>query len=227
MLLRAAIVMLAALNLGTALWWATHAPPPPAPEAPLPAGVEPLQLADEARAAARPAASAAPAAPARALAGAAHCFRLGPFDGRAAAEAALARLRPLASQVAVHQPPGTRARGWRVYLPPFASAEEAEAAAARVARAGFSDYFVVREGAEANALALGRFGSEPSARRHAEALQAAGFAAIAEPLGGAAAGTLWVDVAAGATLDAAHAQALAGAARRQSLDCAGLRVAAG
>ena len=67
-------------------------------------------------------------------------------------------------------------RGWRVYLPPLATAEEATATAGRISAAGFRDYFIVREGAEANSVALGRFGSETAARRHADALNAAGAA---------------------------------------------------
>ena len=69
------------------------------------------------------------------------------------------------------------AAGWRVFLPPQASVAEADAAASRIAGAGFSDYLVLREGAEANAIALGRYGTREAAQRRTAALQAAGFAA--------------------------------------------------
>ena len=56
-------------------------------------------------------------------------------------------------------------------------AAEAEAAVTRIAEAGFSDYLLVREGSEANGIALGRYGTREAAQRRTAALQAAGFAA--------------------------------------------------
>ena len=69
------------------------------------------------------------------------------------------------------------AAGWRVYLPRLPSPDAAQAIAARIGEAGFSDYLVVRDGADANTIALGRYGSEDAARRRSVALRAAGFPA--------------------------------------------------
>ncbi|TWI14337.1 SPOR domain-containing protein [Aerolutibacter ruishenii] len=154
--------------------------------------------------------------------GASRCYRFGPFDSEDALVAAQATLKPLTQALLVQRPPLRPGRGWRVYLPPLASAEEATAIAGRVSAAGFRDYFIVREGAEANSVALGRFGSETAARRHADALNAAGFAARAEPLG-AGAGAAWVDVRAAAGFDAEAVRIQVRAARAQPADCATLR----
>ncbi|MGN6113201.1 MAG: SPOR domain-containing protein, partial [Luteimonas sp.] len=69
------------------------------------------------------------------------------------------------------------AAGWRVYLPRLPSADAAQATAARIAESGFSDYMVVRDGADANTIALGRYGTESAAQRRAASLRAAGFPA--------------------------------------------------
>lgn len=173
--------------------------------------------------------AAAAAAPAPAVAEAAatsgdtpRCYSYGPFDSEDTLVAAQATLKPLTAALVVRRIPLRSGRGWRVYLPPLANAEEATATAGRISAAGFRDYFIVREGAEANSVALGRFGSESAARRHADALNAAGFAVRAEPLGSGT-GSAWVDVRASAGFDAAAARAQAGAAQWRPADCATLR----
>lgn len=245
MLIRALIVLLLVLNLGVAAWWQWSAPAPTQPAVDVPPNVARLQLLREraagtgvARAPARPAASAsggatmtqpitdasAGAAPAsdRPDEGVSRCYSLGPFASEEALVGAQATLKPLAEAVAVRRLPPRGGRGWRVHLPALASAEEAEAVAGRIAAAGFRDYFIVRDGPEANSVALGRFASEPAARRHADALNAAGIAARAEPMGGAT-GTAWLDVRVAAGFDVAAARVQAGAAEQRPLDCAALR----
>jgi hypothetical protein len=69
------------------------------------------------------------------------------------------------------------AAGWRVYLPRLPSADAARATAARIGEAGFSDYLVVTDGADANTIALGRYGTGSAAQRRTAALRAAGFPA--------------------------------------------------
>lgn len=150
------------------------------------------------------------------------CYSYGPFDSEDSLVAAQATLKPLTEALLVRRMPLLAGRGWRVYLPPLATAEEATATAGRISAAGFRDYFIVREGAEANSVALGRFGSETAARRHADALNAAGFAARAEPLG-TGTGSAWVDVRGGARFDAAAARAQIGAGQMRPTDCAALR----
>jgi hypothetical protein len=234
MFVRALVILLLVLNLGVAAWWALHspAPTPSANEPPL--GVARLQLLSEAG---RPPLPAAPVASEAAIAPvpapakpvvptpatALQCYSFGPFPDTAAAETARARLQSLVTRSAVREQRevGT-ARGWRVYLPPQASPAEAQAIAQRITAAGFNDLFVVREGTEANSIALGRYKSEETARRRAEALTAAGFAARAEPLGDVRVAS-WIDVAATGDFDAAGAQKVSGAARRNDIECATVR----
>ena len=231
MFARALFVLLLVLNVGVAAWWATRAPPAAPASVPLPAGAARLQLLAEApagvAAAPPPAAAAVSAADGGALAGSAtatatatpQCFSFGPFTNDQATAAAQARLQPLTRRIVVREVRRGSARRWQVMLPPLASAEAAAATAQRVAAAGFSDYFIIREGTEANAIALGRYGNEAAARRRAAALVAAGFAARAEPLGGA---VTWLDVSAAPGFDPSAAQQRAAAPERRELDCAAL-----
>jgi len=234
MLVRALIVLLAMLNLGAAAWWIARDPlPPPAPVQ-LPPGVARLQLVDEgARAPAPPPApsagiAAAPAPSTTAVASdvtappAPQCFSFGPFASKGAGSAAAAKLAPLVQHVATReQAAAASGHGWRVYLPPLPSAEQAQTVAQRIAAAGFNDFFVVREGAEANSIALGRYGGEAAARKRAEALNAAGIAAQVEALGAPdAANTVWLDVTADTGFDPRHAQATIAAAQYRKADCA-------
>ena len=232
MLTRALIVLLLVLNLGVAAWW-WLAPVPVAEATPShPAGVPRLQLVSEAAHRAPPGAGAAEAAPATqapaagavtpvpatpkpampeaATAVATRCVRLGPFADAAAAEAARARLPAgvLASRV---QSQAGAARGaWNVVMPPQADAAAAQALAQRIDAAGFKDYYVIRNGAGANGIALGRFGSESSAQRHQAALQAAGFAAQVQ---GPAGATFWIDADGLAAFDPQAAARGTGAAQ--------------
>ena len=239
MLARALIVLLLVLNVGVAAWWMARAPHAAmVPVAP-PAGVARLRLITELPATAAPArgpgaaitAVAAGTSPANAsgmttptvaAAGslAMQCFSAGPYPAEQAAQAARERLQSLPVAVVVREQRRAGARGWRVWLAPLASAEQAGVIAQRISAAGFDDYFVMREGDEANAIALGRYGNETAARRRAEALVAAGFAARAEPLGGIA---FWLDVTAAIDSDAVTAQRIAAAPRLQPRDCATLQ----
>jgi hypothetical protein len=157
---RAAIVLLVLLNVATAAWWLLHESPAPEPRPAAPAGAAWLRLADagtpdDGRDATPPARSAARATPRKAAGSAA--------AGTGAAAACEGGEGPAA--------------GWRVYLPALPSADIAQATAASVGAAGFSDYLVVRDGADANTIALGRYSTEAAARRRMASLRAAGFAA--------------------------------------------------
>ena len=229
MLVRALIVLFSVLNLGVAAWWIAHDPPsPPAPAA-VPAGVARLQLIDEGASAPAPAAPVASTPATASPQGAAEtitalasqqCFSFGPFASREAGEAASAKLKPLVQQVAAREQAGATSpvRGWRVYLPPLPSLEQAQAVAQRVGAAGFDDFLVVREGAEANSIALGRYRSEEGARKRADALTAAGFAVQTAPLGEAGAPTVWLDVVAGDAFDPRRAPAASAAAQYRKAD---------
>lgn len=248
MLVRALVVLLLVLNLGVAAWWTLRAPPSPPMAVAQPADVARLQLVREVRAP-QPAAPAAPVpsppappaiaaaatkapaptppeplrdATAAALPADARCYSVGPFNDATAAQNARELLLAVSSRVVPReQRTGSSARGWRVYLPAAATLEEAQATAAKIAAAGFGDFFVVRQGGEANSIALGRYRSEESARRRAESLGAKGFPARAEPLGEGRV-SVWLDLVAKPEFDPARAEAAVQVAPRP-LDCARLR----
>lgn len=146
---RAAIVLLLVLNAGVAAWWLLH--PAPAPAAAIPPASAPrLQLLAEAAPVVAPVAARAPAPAPKPPARAVPTGCNGPDAG---------------------------ADGWRVYLPKLPGAEAADAMAARIDAAGFSDYLVMRDGEDANAIALGRYSTRDAAQRRTASLQAAGFPA--------------------------------------------------
>ena len=144
------------------------------------------------------------------------CLSFGPFEDAAGVATARAALQPLgASRMRVRDVVDA-ARGWRVMLPPQPDRAAADALAGRIRNAGFSDLLVVPSGEEANAIALGLYGSERAARRRESALRAAGFPVQALPVGQAVT-RHWLDVAAGAGFDIA-----ASAAAVQDIECAGI-----
>jgi len=250
MFARSLIVLLVVLNAGVALWWLARGDAAPVPvETALPDGIARLQLVGEAgpaaeaapspvpappsatatdESAAAPASDAASASlpapvadePAAPAAEALQCYALGPFTDAGKLAAAQRALQPRVARLHVRQAPSTARADWRVWLPPQADHAAAQALVERITAAGFSDYYIVAAGEQANSIALGLYGSEASARRRQSALQAAGFADVqAEAVGDAAPATRWIDVASAAPLAAADGRAL-GAGKVEPLDCA-------
>ncbi len=252
MLIRFLIVALAILNLGVALWWMTPRPAPAtAPDvretgvatlelvpmdavgagAPAPTGAAataaaatpaptPATAPDAARAAAT--AAATPAAAVSAPPPQQQCASFGPFPSREQAQAAQAALRAdlSRSQLREVQP---KAASYRVLTAPAASREEAQAMARRIVEAGFSDYFIIAQGEDANAVALGQYRNREGAERRLATLVAAGFPARIVGNGVEAAASWWLDVAHADTASTADLHKRSGAAQRQALECARLR----
>jgi len=213
MLTRALILLLLVLNLGVGAWWWLR----PAADAPVAMAIDPrvprLQLVGERHvggkhvATPRPQVSVASPEPG--------CFEFGPFDDDASFAHAQSILQPLAMRMEVRRD-ASGARGWRVWMPPLPNLEAARAMAARIVAAGLSDYYVVPNGAEANSIALGRYGNVAAAQRRQATLRAAGFQSLAEPLG---TGPRWLQVA----VRAGSSARLPGpdiAALQHPLDCA-------
>ena len=218
MLIRALIVLLVVLNLGAAAWWLTRPAPMPEPEPALPAGVARLQLVDESAPAAATSATSAVAAPAIAS-----CFSLGPYTSQAAAEQAQAATAGQLLQVRLREVPGTSASGYQVVIAPAASLEDAQATAARIGAAGFDDFLVVRQGDQANGIALGRYRSRDAAERRLAQMQEAGFAAQLQPVGRAGPGLWWLDAGVVEGVDAAAIARAASSGAPQPLECTALR----
>ncbi len=249
MLIRFLIVALAILNVGVALWWMVpRAAPPVTPEA-AETGVASLELvpmdAVETPSQASPAPSPAPAeapppaaVPARAPAEAdktvaattappaarpERCFSFGPFDSRERAQAAAATLGADLARSHLREVPSKAATSYRVLIPPAASREDAQAMVKRIVDAGFGDYFIIAQGEDANAIALGQYRNREGAERRLSALTAAGFPARIASNGTETDASWWLDVAHAGSASTADLQRRSGAAQQQSLDCGRLR----
>lgn len=222
MLIRALIVLLVVLNLGAAAWWLTRPVALPAPPLALPSGVARLQLVDESVSpASAPTASAAtvPAAEASIAA----CFSLGPYTSQAAATQAQAATAGRLLRARLREIPGTSASGYQVVIPPSATLEDAQAIAARIGAAGFDDFLVVRQGDQANGIALGRYRSREAADRRLAQLQAAGFGAALQPVGRAGPSLWWLDAGVADGVDAVEVARTASSGVPQPLECTALR----
>ena len=159
-----------------------------------------------------------PAAPAIPVAATALCLRFGPFDDAAARDAARPRLQALAQKLVARETQARSGRGWRVYMPPLASREEAQELVEKIKATGIKDWYIIANGSEANSIALGRYGNEDSARRRQAQLAEKGFTARAESLGDTQP-QWWLDARFPADVSRVT---LAAVAPSRSLDCARL-----
>lgn len=202
---------------------AVAAAPAPAPAIP-PASskpAEPVKAPEPVAAIAKPAPEpvagkpAAPPAPPR-------CLALGPFPDRAAVTAAQGRAGNLLSQVRLReQPAASGSARYRVLLPAAASRDDAQATVKRIVAAGLSDYYIISQGEETNAIALGQYRNREGAERRMAAVQAAGFQPRLVASGDA--GQWWLEGQLSAAAEPAQAQQRSGAAQQRSLECTRLR----
>lgn len=119
------------------------------------------------------------------------------------------------------QPPASGSARYRVMLPAAANREEAQATVKRIVAAGLSDYYIISQGEEANAVALGQYRNREGAERRMAAVQAAGFQPRLVASGDA--GQWWLEGQLAAGTQPAQAQQRSGAAQSRSLECARLR----
>ncbi|MBK0025177.1 SPOR domain-containing protein [Stenotrophomonas sp. S48] len=156
-----------------------------------------------------------PAAPPR-------CIALGPFADRAAAVAAQGRAGSLLAPARLReQPAASGSARYRVLLPAAASRDDAQATVKRIVAAGLSDYYIIGQGEEANAIALGQYRNREGAERRMAAVQAAGFQPRLVASGEA--GQWWLEGQLAAGSEPAQAQQRSGAAQQRSLECTRLR----
>jgi hypothetical protein len=200
-------------------------PPPAAAQTPAPAAESPAATA------VAPAPAAAPPAPAAAVAqppapvpaAPAQCVSLGPFTDRAAAQAAQAKAGGTLRGARLREVADAGATRYRVVLPAAASREDAQATVKRIVAAGLSDYYIIANGEEANAMALGQYRNREGAERRMAALSAAGFNARLIASGGDGSAQWWLDATLAPPADASAARQRSGAAQQRSLDCARVR----
>jgi septal ring-binding cell division protein DamX len=218
----------AGANAPTSTATAAAVPPPPAAaQAPAPAAESPAATAvAPAPAAAPPApapAAAAVQAPAPVPTAPAQCVSLGPFTDRAAAQAAQAKAGGTLRGARLREVADAGATRYRVVLPAAASREDAQATVKRIVAAGLSDYYIIANGEEANAIALGQYRNREGAERRMAALSAAGFNARLIASGGDGSAQWWLDATLAPPADASVARQRSGAAQQRSLDCARVR----
>lgn len=172
--------------------------------------------------AAAPAPAAVPA-PVTATPAPAQCVSLGPFADRAAAQTAQSRAGNALRGAKLREVADAGATRYRVLLPPAASREEAQATVKRIVAAGVSDYYIIAQGEDTNAIALGQYRNREGADRRLAALSAAGFKATMVASGGDGSAQWWLDATLADGTDAAVARQRSGAAQHRSLECARLR----
>lgn len=150
------------------------------------------------------------------------CVALGPFADRAAATSAQGKAGALLSQVRLReQPAASGSARFRVMLPAAANRDEAQATVKRIVAAGLSDYYIISQGEDINAVALGQYRNREGAERRMAAVQAAGFQPRLVASGDA--GQWWLEGQLAAGTQPAQAQQRSGAAQSRSLECARLR----
>ncbi len=150
------------------------------------------------------------------------CIALGPFADRAAATSAQGKAGNVISQVRLReQPAASGSTRFRVMLPAAASREEAQATVKRIVAAGLSDYYIISQGEDINAVALGQYRNREGAERRMAAVQAAGFQPRLVASGDA--GQWWLEGQLAAGTQPAQAQQRSGAAQSRSLECTRLR----
>ena len=101
------------------------------------------------------------------------CITLGPFAERAQADAAIAGSGWSDFQPVLREIPGVRTTYW-VYLPPFRDRQSANRALGTLAEMGINDAYVVGDGEDRNAIALGLYSDQERANRRAGQIQALG-----------------------------------------------------
>lgn len=185
--------------------------PTPAASVPAPAPV-----------AAAPTPAAVPA-PVTATPTPAQCVSLGPFADRATAQTAQSRAGDALRGAKLREVADAGATRYRVLLPPAASREDAQATVKRIVAAGVSDYYIIAQGEDTNAIALGQYRNREGADRRLAALSAAGFKATMVASGGDGSAQWWLDATLAEGTDPAVARQRSGAAQHRSLECARLR----
>lgn len=151
------------------------------------------------------------------------CLSLGPYPDRAAAEAAVATLGTAATRPRLREVGDDDATSFRVLLPTIGGEDGVKAAVERIVAAGIRDYYPIRQGEEAGAIALGQYRSREGAERRRAELAKAGFNVDLVPSGGSGQSRWWLDLRTASAAQAASLRRQLGAQRQRALDCATLR----
>jgi hypothetical protein len=183
MLLRLLVVLLLAMNVGVAFWWALRTPPPPARPALTQPGAPPLRLLAETEPMSTEAAAAEAVGPPQSDAerDARQCIEIGPFLTQVDLRRAMNALTPIVERIQFRETRALIRRGYRVFIAPSPSREAALATARQLAAAGLRDYFVVTNGADQNTVSLGLYRELANAERRRTEVAALGLDVSMEP----------------------------------------------
>ena len=199
MLLRALILLLLCMNVGVAVWWASHREPVAAVVPATDKNVPSLVLLGEAER--KPVADAAELSEAPAeLSPDAVCLSIGPFSTPAQLRMAMDLMLPRVERIQFREVPAVSLRGYRVYLPPAANRAEALQTARALSAKGIADYYVITAGDDKDTVSLGIFRELENATQRREAVAALGYSPVIEPRTEQLA-QWWIDVAARSGLD--------------------------
>jgi len=176
MLPRVLVILLLAMNIGVAVWWALKPDYEPrrfAPTEPAVAGLELLSEIETRGSVAELAEAPQPMAPSDD----AVCQRIGPFLTQADLRRAIGALTPAVQRIQFRETRTLARRGYWVYMPAQASREAALATARELAARGLRDYYVVTAGDRQNTISLGLFRELANARQRQSDVQSMGFSA--------------------------------------------------
>ena len=199
MILRALVLLLLCMNIGVAVWWASHRDVVPARVPGTDQNVPSLVLLNEVER--RPLSDAAELAEAPAeLSPNAVCLSIGPFATPSELRLAMDLMLPRVERIQFREVAAVALRGYRVYLPPAASRAEALQTARGLSARGIADYYVITAGDEQNRISLGSFGDLQSATLRRETVAALGYGPVIEPRTEQVP-QWWIDLAAAPGLD--------------------------
>ena len=103
------------------------------------------------------------------------CTRIGPFPSQSDMRRAMAALTPITERIQFKETRAVKSRGWWVYMPAFATRDEALRNARALAGRGIRDYYVVTAGDQQNTISLGLFRDQNNARNRLAELTGMGF----------------------------------------------------
>jgi SPOR domain len=103
------------------------------------------------------------------------CMSYGPFPSTETEKIGVTRLQKAGATITQRTVPGKVRLGYWVYLPPFGSRREAEAAAKLLKARGVKDIYVVNDEANRNAISLGLYRDRYGALAHQKTIRALGY----------------------------------------------------
>jgi hypothetical protein len=182
MLIRLLVVLLIAMNVGAALWWALRTPPTPAVAATTVPDIPPLRLLAELE-------PPSPAAAAEAVGppepddqrSPRRCLEIGPLLTQVDLRRAVNALTPVAERIQFRDTRTLVRRGFRVFIASSGDREAALATARELSARGLRDYYVVTAGSEQNTVSLGLYRDAANAERRRAEVSALGFDPRVEP----------------------------------------------